>query len=148
MDEFLTEISCEFIITSTQLAHHQITSLLNIKPTRAYNKGDTSVSKHSGSMITRPHTLWAFKTEVLRSEWIDPYMSQHLTLLASIFAPKQSLLEELKDRFDCERYLLIWINTEEGGLGMDIRSADLSIINSLVERWHFTVIPNCTLEQQ
>lgn len=144
MDEFLTEISCEFIITSTQLAHEQITSLLNIQPTRAFDQGETSVSKHSGSIITRPHTLWAFKTEVLRSEWIDSSMSKHLTLLASIFEPKQSLLEELKDRFECERCLFIWINTEEGGLGIDIRSSDLSIINSLVDSWHFTVIPNCT----
>ncbi|MDQ1087524.1 DUF4279 domain-containing protein [Siphonobacter sp. SORGH_AS_1065] len=146
MDEFLTEISCEFIITSNQLSHHQITSLLNIQPTRAFNKGETSVSKHSGSILTRPHTLWAFKTEVLRSEWIDPSMSQHLTLLTSIFAAKQSLLEELKDRFECERCLFIWINTEESGLGMDIKSSDLSIINSLVDHWHFTVIPNCTFE--
>ena len=63
-NHFSNKIWCEFIITSDTINPEKLTKKLKVEPHRYFAKGDTYKSKHTGSLITRPHNLWAISSGI------------------------------------------------------------------------------------
>lgn len=140
MDNFLFKVYSEYSITSDQLNATEISSILHIDPDRLFEKGESYISKKSGSLITRPHTLWSIRSK--ESITFDVDIDAHLTYIYSILESQLDGLSDLKNKHSCERVLWIWIETDDAGAGIDITSQTFTALNSVVDRYHFTVLPN------
>ena len=65
---FIYKTYCELAIVSDQINPELITKELGVLPNRVFKKGDQSISKYSGSVIVKPHNLWALRSEIFQSE--------------------------------------------------------------------------------
>ena len=137
---FVYKTYCELIIVSDEFSPSSITKELEVAPTRFFLKGDQTMSKTSGSLITKPHNLWAFKlsTTYLREETIG----HHISHLKSTFLKKIDLLRKYKENPNYEVSLWIWIETDNAGIGLDMNSEDLAFINCISNEVHMSFISN------
>jgi|SRR5690606_14399358 len=137
---FIYKSYVEFAITSDEVSPSIITNSLNIMPKRHHKKGDIYVSKNSGSKISRYTNLWAIETEY--SEMKEETVSHHIEYFKSIFFSKMDILECYKEdsRFDVTFW--IWIETDNAGIGLDLSEEELSFLNSISNRVHFSIICN------
>lgn len=139
MDSYYFKISCELGITSEEISVADITRLLGFSPDRSFTKGEFFRSKHSGTQGEKAYNLWAISSSecLLEYENITPALNE----LRSIFTGKEDILRAMK--FD-SRYnitLTIWIETDDAGIGLDIKEDDIAFFN-LVNYVHFTFLPN------
>ena len=137
-DSFIYKIHCELAIVSNEIISDFITTELNITPDRSFKKGDQVVSKHSGSIITKPHNLWAIRS--MSSELEDETISHHIEYFMSVFLLKTDILKKYKNdnRFDVTFW--IWIETDNAGIGLDLNEIELSFLNSISNRIHFSLL--------
>jgi len=142
---FMNKISCEFVIVSDTISPGQLTNDLSVNPHRAFSKGDTHKSKHSGSLITRPHNLWAVSSKAIISEEQD--ITSHILQLKSHFEGSIDKLKELKKDDKAELTLWLWFETEDAGIGIDILEPELSFINCITNRIHFSVIADAEIAE-
>jgi hypothetical protein len=137
--DYYIDFFCEFIITSKEVEIGTITRLINIKPSRSFEKGETKVSQHSGSTITRPHNLWAISTKNIVTE---KGLAFHIDHLKFILSEKMDLLESLKNQPNLEMVFWIWIETDDAGIGFDITDNDLAFIRKIANTTHFSIVTN------
>jgi hypothetical protein len=143
-DNFKNKSYCELIIVSEVIDHKGITDKLRIEPYRAYSKGDTFQSKHSGTVGKRFQTLWTIKSETIISKKED--LSPHLQYFELLLERKMDVLTEFKNNPLYEIYFWIWIETDNAGIGIDLSSDELFFINSISNRVHFSIITNHEIE--
>lgn len=141
---FLYKTHCELIIVSEEVSPSSITEELGVAPTRFFKKGDQTISKASGSLVTKPHTLWAFELNAtyLREETIR----HHISHLKSIFLKKIDVLRKYKENPNFEVSLWLWIETDNAGIGLDLSSEDLDFINCISNKVHMSFISNKEME--
>ncbi len=144
-DYFSNKIYCEFAIVSDTISPEQLTKQLSVNPHRTFSKGDTYKSKHSGSLITRPHNLWAVSSKATISEEQD--ITPHVLRLKSHLECSIDKLKELKKDDDVELTLWLWFETEDAGIGIDILEPELSFINSITNRIHFSVVADTEITE-
>jgi hypothetical protein len=137
-DFFSNKIYCEFIITSESVLPEEITRYLSISPHRSFKKGDTYVSKHSGSMVTRPHNLWAIMSKATISEEQD--IKPHILYVKSILEEKINLLSNIKNDARMEASLWLWFQTEDAGIGIDLLEPEILFMNKIANRVHISVV--------
>ena len=137
-DYFSNKLYCEFAIVSDTIAPDQLTAELGISPHRYFCKGDTYKSKHSGSLITRIHNLWAVSSEKTISEEQD--IKPHILQLKSLLKECVAKLKELRHNDSLELSLWFWFETEDAGIGIDILEPEMSFIHDITNRLHFSVI--------
>lgn len=137
-DYFSNKIYCELAIVSDTFSPEQLTEMLSINPHRSFSKGDTYKSKHSGSLITRPHNLWAVRTKETIS--VEQDITSHILQLKSILDSSINRLKELKKNDDAELTLTLWFETEDAGIGVDIFDTEISFIHDITNRVHLSVI--------
>lgn len=135
---FSNRVYCEFAIVSDTIAPDQLTLELGISPHRSFCKGDTYRSKHSGSLITRPHNLWAVSSEKTISEEQD--IKPHILQLKSLLKGCLDKLKELKNNDSVELTLWLWFETEDAGIGIDILEPEISFIHDIANRLNFSVV--------
>jgi hypothetical protein len=135
---FSSTINCEFIITSESVLPEEITSYLGISPHRSFKRGDTHRSKYSGSLITRPHHLWAVMSKATISEEQD--IKPHMLYIKPLLHDKIDLLSKLKDDARLETSFWLWFRTEEAGIGIDLFETEMVIMNKIAKRLHISVI--------
>lgn len=141
MGYFSNTIYCEFIITSESVLPEEITSYLGVSPHRSFKRGETHISKHSGSLITRPHHLWAIMSKTTISEEQD--IKPHILYIKSLLNDKIHLLSKLKDDARLEASLWLWFRTEDAGIGIDLFESEMVFMNKISKRLHISVITEC-----
>jgi hypothetical protein len=137
-NRFLNKIYCKFSITSELLSPEEITRYLDVSPHRSFKKGDTYKSKHSGSLVTRPHNLWGILSKETISE--EQEIASHISYLRILFENKIDLLKALKDSGRVEISLWLWFQTEDAGIGIDLLEPDLVFITKIINRLHVSVV--------
>ena len=138
MNNFLFKTRCELIIVSNEVDVNFITKKLDLSPNRFFNKGDQTISKYSGSVITKPHNLWAIKSEFSVSE--NETISHHIDFFKPILIPKMSILEQFKKDPLIEVTFWIWIETDNGGIGLDIEKDELAFLNAVADTVHISLL--------
>jgi hypothetical protein len=139
-DYFIYKTHVSFSIVSEQVEPEKIASELRIDPDRSFRKGETSISKHSGSVITKPHNLWQIKSKDTESR--DESITHHFEYLKNILLPQMDILKRYKEDSRFELTYWIWIETDNSGIGFNISSDDLTFINQIANHVYFSVITN------
>lgn len=139
-DNFIYKSFCEFTITSGCVTPEELSEMLGISPSRFFKKGDKSVSKHSGSLITKPYNLWAISSKTLLSE--EESISPHLEYLRSKLEDKMEVLKTLKDDQNLELTFTVWIETDNSGTGIDLTEQEISFLADCSNRVHFSFLTN------
>lgn len=137
-NDLYTKCFCEFIVKG-EIDTDKITQLLDIIPSRSFKKGEKTISERSGSSIVRTHNLWAVSTKNFVS---GNGFDDHIAFLKTILAGKIDAIRNLKNKFQLEVVLWIWIETDDAGVGLDIEESDMLFMNSIANRTHFSLITN------
>lgn len=145
-DNFVIKTQISFGIKSDTVEPDTITKELNIIPSdTSFKKGDTWESKHDGSKYVRNSNIWRLETEftVLEEETV----SHHIKYFKAIFLSKVDILSRYKEdnRFDVTFW--VWIETDNAGIGLDMSEEELSFLNSISNRVHFSIICNREVEE-
>ncbi|WP_400260779.1 DUF4279 domain-containing protein [Sphingobacterium sp. SG20118] len=137
---FLYKTHCEIIILPKVASPSSITEELGVAPSRFFKKGDQSISKKSGSVITKPYDLWAFglNSTCLKVETI----SHHIHHLKTTFSLKIDILRKYKESSDYDVSFWVWIESDNVGIGLDLDSEELDFINSITNKMHISFIAN------
>jgi len=144
-DYFLNKSYCELGITSQEVDPKTISKLLNIEPFNAYSKGDAFSSKRTGFVAKRFQNLWAIKSEIIISEKEE--LSPHILYFKTLLENKLDILSEFKNNPLYDVSFWIWIETDNAGIGIDLSDEELSFINSISNRVHFSIITNHKIEE-
>lgn len=136
---FKYKIHCEWIIVSNNISPTDITEKLQIKPIRAYSKGEVFKSKKSGTEGKRNHNLWAIISDAALTE--DEDISSHIQHFKNLLAKKSETISWIKTDPDNEISFWIWIEADKAGVGIDIPETDLEFINTTSNRLHVSVLP-------
>lgn len=145
-DSFIYKIHCELGIVSNIISPDYITDELDVVPTRSFRKGEQSFSKHSGSIITKPHNLWAFKSESTELE--EENISYHIDYFRQIFSSKIDVLKRYKEEVCFEVNFWVYVETDNAGIGLDLNEEELDFLNMISNRIHFSVICNNEIEDE
>lgn len=136
-DYFVYKIYCEFTITSNEVTPEMLTEELDFTPHRTFKKGEKSISS-SGAVLTKPHNLWAIKSETIISH--EEEVSKHISFLKDLIGDKLSLFQKCKGHPKFESSFWIWIETDNGGLGLDLKEDEIQFINDISNRLHISLI--------
>jgi hypothetical protein len=136
--EFIYTTQCELAIVSDEFDPDLITKELNIEPARSFKKGEQSISKHSGSIITKPHNLWALKSKSFKSE--EETIKPHIDYLKSLLQPKLDVLKRYKRDSRFEVSIWIWVETNNSGMGLELDEDQLAFLGAISNRIHFSLI--------
>ncbi len=139
-DSFLFKSYCELGITSQEVDPKTISKRLNLEPFSAYSKGETFFSKRTGFAAKRFQNLWVIRSETIVSEKED--LTPHISHFKSLLSNKLDILSEFKNDPLCDVSFWIWIETDNAGIGIDLSDVELSFVNSISNRIHFSVITN------
>ena len=139
-DYFINKSYCELGIVSQDVDPNVITELLNIEPINSYSKGEIFTSKHTGKVGKRFQNLWSIRSKAVISEKED--LSLHILYFKSILCDRMNVISELKTNPIYDISFWIWIETENAGIGVDLSNDDISFINSISNRVHFSIITN------
>jgi hypothetical protein len=136
--EFIYTTQCELAIISDEFDPDLITQELNIEPSRSFKKDDQSVSKHSGSIITKPHNLWALKSKSFESE--EETIKPHIDYLRSVLQPKLDVLKRYKGDSRFAVSIWIWLETNNSGIGLELDEDQLDFLGAISNSIHFSLI--------
>lgn len=137
-DNFTYKTHINFSIVSHEIDSESITKELSIVPEKSFKKGEQTVSKHSGSIITNPHNLWSIRSK--SSELEEETISHHIEYFKSIFLSKAEVLKKFKEDARYEVTFWIWIETDNAGIGLDLNEEELSFLNRISNRIHLSII--------
>jgi len=137
-DYFIYKTYISFAIVSKEVDPEIITSELNLAPKRSFKKGEQSVSRRSGSVITKLHGLWEIESNTTESE--EETISHHLEYLKSILLPKIDILKRYKDDPRFELSFWVWVETDNAGIGFDMDANDFAFISQIANRVHFSIM--------
>ena len=137
---FLNKSHCQLGIASQEVDPEFLTNLLKIEPSSEYSKGNTFTSKHTGTIAKRFQNFWAITSETIISEEED--LSPHISFFKSLFEYKMEILLKLKKDPIYDISFWIWIETDNSGIGIDLSDDEISFINSISNRVHFSIITN------
>ncbi|MGZ5221618.1 MAG: DUF4279 domain-containing protein [Flavisolibacter sp.] len=128
---------CEFIITSDNESPDEISDILKVTPTRSFSKGETYKSPSSGSIITRPHNLWAINTKHIL---VNPKIDRHISHLRKSLESKIHLIKDLKSNLKCDLTFWVWITSPDSVISFDIGVKNTRFIGLLSAPLRFTII--------
>ncbi len=137
-DCFFYKSYCELGITSHEVDPKTISKLLDLEPFSSYSKGEIFSSKHTGYVAKRFQNYWAIKSETIISEKED--LSPHILYFKSLLENKLEILNQLKNNSLYDVSFWIWIETDNAGVGVDLSDVELSFINAISNRVHFSII--------
>ncbi len=140
-ENFVLKTQISFGIKSDTVEPDAITKELNIIPSdTSFKKGDTWESKHDGTKHVRNSNIWRLETGFTLLE--EETVNHHIKYFKSIFLPKVDILKRYKEDARFEVSFWIWIETDNAGIGLDLSEEELSFLNSISNRVHFSVICN------
>jgi hypothetical protein len=117
-----------------------VSQLLGIVPHRTHTKGEMSVSRTSGSLITQPKNLWCVRTETIVSN--QEGIKKHIQQLKSLLQSKIDLIANYKNQNRFEMIFWIWIETEDAGIGLELTGEELEFINKISHTVHVSLLTN------
>ncbi len=144
-DYFINKSYVNFKVISKEISPDEISIKLGISPDKSFLKGETSVSKHSGSVITKIHNLWSISSKTIISE--EESISPHLKYLKSRLEGKSEVLKELKDDTRFELSFWVWIETDNAGIGLDLSEEEMSFLTDCSNRVHFSFLTNDEIDE-
>jgi hypothetical protein len=137
-DNFIYKTHCELVIISDEIDPDYISKELSVVPGRFFFKGEQTLSRHSGSLIIKPHNLWALTS--LHTELEVETISHHIKYLQSVFLLKTDVLKKYKEDTRFEITIWVWIETDNAGIGFDLNEIEMSFLNSISNRVYFSLI--------
>jgi hypothetical protein len=137
---FIYKTHCELAIVSNEKSLDLVTKELDISPDRFFKKGEQTISKNSGSIITKPHNLWAIRSKLISS--IEESISPHIKYLQSILLSKLQVLKKYKNDPAIEVCFWIWVETDNAGIGFDLSDTEMGFINDISNKVHFSIMTN------
>jgi len=137
---FTYKISCELIVVSQNFPPDVISEKINIRPSRAFSKGETFQSPKSGTVGKRIQNLWAVKSKTIITE--DVNISSHINYFRDILENKIEIIHDLKSDSKNEITFWIWIETNGVGTSFDIPEIDLMFINRISNRLQVSIVGN------
>ena len=137
-DCFTFKTHIEFVITSHQIDLDTISEELGMLPDRSFRKGDLVTSKHSPRVGKEPFSLWALKSEP--SELEEETIGHHIEFLKSILLPKIEILKRYKEDARFSVSFLIWIETDNPGIGIDLNETEAAFLNSISNGISFSLL--------
>jgi len=111
---------------------------LGVLPNRVFKKGDQSISKYSGSVIVKPHNLWALRSEIFQSELET--IDEHIDYFKSILNEKLYILEKYKNDIRYDISFSIWIETDNSGIGLDLNKNQIIFLENISNRIRFVFV--------
>lgn len=135
---FIYKTYCELAIVSDQINPELITKELGVLPNRVFKKGDQSISKYSGSVIVKPHNLWALRSEIFQSELET--IDEHIDYFKSILNEKLYILEKYKNDIRYDISFSIWIETDNSGIGLDLNKNQIIFLENISNRIRFVFV--------
>lgn len=139
-NNFIFKSHCQFGIISDSISPEEISNSLEITPDKSFKKGEKSISKYSGSVITKPHNLWAIKSK--SSELEEETISHHIEFLKSILLPKKEIIEKYKKNSQLDVGFWIWIETDNAGIEFDLSEDEMNFLNDFSNNIHFSFLAN------
>jgi hypothetical protein len=139
-DLFVYKSYCELGISSDSVSADEITKKLGIIPFRQFNKGEEFTSKRTGRTNKRIQTVWAIRSEVIVSH--DEDVSGHIDYIYALVKDKLDMLKEYKLDPAFTVVAVVWVETDNAGIGFQLREKDLSFLNGIVNRIQFSIITN------
>lgn len=137
-NSFKYRTHCELAIISNGISFDLIAEELQVIPNRFYKKGEQTKSKHSGSVITKQHNLWAITSKITEIE--EETISHHIEYFRSFLLTKLDILKKYKEDSRYEVIFWIWIETDNSGVGIDLNESEIAFLNSISNRVHFSII--------
>ena len=140
-DSFVFKTQISFAIKSDTIEPDIITKELGITPSdSSFKKGDSWMGKNTKKIYIRNSNIWRIETKwtVLEEETV----SHHIEYLKTILMPKSNILKLYKEDDKYELSFWIWIETDDAGVGLDLKEEELSFLNLISNYIHFTVIGN------
>jgi hypothetical protein len=131
-ENFIYKSYCELAIVSNAISPELITEELGVLPSRTFRKGDQSVSKHSGSIIIKPHNLWALKSNIYQSE--EETINYHIDFFRSALKEKLNILMKYKNDTCYDISFCIWIETDNSGIGLNLEENQMAFLNNISNR--------------
>ena len=144
-DYFINKTHCQLGVISNTVTPEEITEKLGIKPDRSFKKGESSVSRHSGTTLTKPHNFWAIRSEPIVAE--RESISPHISYLSEKIGSKLSHLEKLKNDPNFEVSIWIWIETDNAGIAIDLTEKEMTFLNSCSNNVHISFLTNDDIEE-
>lgn len=139
-NNYRCSINCELVITSDFVTPVEITKMVGLEATRTYTKGDVFKSRSSGTEGKRSINLWAKKSDITLTD--EENISIHIQYFRDILKNKIEIIRQLKRDTSNEISFWVWIDSDNSGVGVELSEKDLSFMNEIVNRLHFTVIPS------
>lgn len=141
---FKTQVSFTICSDDIYIDPASITDTLLLTPSRAHRKGDTWISKHSGSLCTHAHTVWSIESEWTTFE--DDSVSHHIKYLKNLLLPKAEIVKRYKEdnRYDVSFW--IWIETDDTGIGLELTDDELRFLNEFSNWVHFSLLATSSAE--
>lgn len=136
-DDFIFDGFCEFLIVSEEVDPDTISEKLNIAPDRSFRKGDRSISAHSGTILTKPHHLWAIRSA--NSITDEEAVSQHIEQLRIRLLPGEAILKEFRADPRLEATFMIRMKTNSITIGFDLSEAELDLVYGIANRLRFSL---------
>lgn len=127
-ENFVYKSYCELVIVSKEISPEIISEELDIPFSRGFRKGDQNVSEHSGSIIIKPHNLWALRSDAYES--CEETISCHIDFFKSVLKRKLNILERFKNDTRYDITFFVWIETDNSGIGLSLDEDQITFINS------------------
>ncbi len=138
MDEYLlNKVQCEFGITSQEVSPEEITQCLNIKPSRAYSKGDEFSTLNGTKTMNRAQNLWVIASDSVISAEED--ISMHIRFFQNLFADKIDKIINYKNNDKVQVSFLINIKTEMTCYTFDLSNDEMQFLISISNRISSTI---------
>ena len=141
-DAFLLKVDCSLGITSQEIFPSEITKELGIQPDRSFVKGDYR-KEGRDTIYTRPHHLWQIRSKVTID--IEGNVSAHISEIHSRIKNKLNILGRYKKTPKLDLVVWVSIKTDDAGGDFYITEEDLAFINSISNRFQFSLITSQNL---
>lgn len=131
-------LEVELIITSDTMTVAEIEAKVGIPGHRSFQKGEEYRSKTTGTLNPRLHNLYAIGTG--KYEQDDQLFDAVGARFTQLVLPVKASLELLKTNDAVEVVGWLWLETGEGGAGFDLSSELLSLLSTIANRVHVSVV--------
>ncbi len=129
---FYNKSRSHFAITSQTVLPEQITKELGIQPDKTFKKGPYT-RENSDTIYTNMYHLWQISSKEAIHE--EESVSPHIRYLKNKLKSKLDILYRYKKDPQYDLIIVIWLETEMGGMGFSFYEEELEFINSICNRF-------------
>lgn len=134
----MTGVYCRYEITSETIDVSTISEKIGITPYQTFSKGEKTVSKYSGSVLIKPHNLWALQSPPTISAEIE--LATHIQFFQNLLKDKVLEIQEFMNDPVCHCIFRIILESEDAGVSFTITEADAKQVYSYANEILFSIV--------